>query len=91
MTPGWQDEDPEGAGFVSDVCSLLVNYATAIMPEGSVERPDASVDVEFLISLIAFERDPSRRNSLPLRTAFLAVMDGWLEAALRHGFRPMEA
>ena len=87
----WHDDKPEGAGFVSDVCSLLVNYATAIMPEGSVERPDASVDTELLIAVVAFERDSSGRNSLRLHTAFLAVMDGWLEAALRHGFRPRGA
>ena len=92
MTPtDWTPEDPEGAGFVPDVCSLLANYAAAIMPEGSVECPGAGVDVELLLAVVAFERDSSARNSLRLHTAFLAVMDGWLEAALRHGFRPMGA
>ena len=91
MTPGWQDEDPEGAGFVPDVCSLLVNYATAIMPEGAVERPDASVDTEFLIALVGFESNPSDETMTRLRVAFIDVMDGWWEVAWGHAFRPRGA
>ena len=64
------------------------------MPEGAVERPDASVEVEFLIALVGWERDPSDENTLRLHTAFIGVMDAWRDVAFDydfHGFRPQEA
>ena len=91
MTPtDWTPADPEGTEFASDVCALLANYATKVMPEGSVERPDASVDVELLLAVVAFERDSSARNSLRLRIAFVDVMNGW-EVVRVHAFRSMGA
>ena len=86
----WHDEDPEGSEFARGVCGLLENYVTRVVPKGAVGRPDASVDVEFLIALIAWERDASDESTARLRIAFFGVMDGWREVLLRHDFRPTE-
>ena len=90
MTPGWQDEDREGAELASDVCGLLADYVAKVMPEGAVERPDASVDVEFFVALVCWESNPSDESMDRLRIAFVDVMDAW-EVARLHAFRPMEA
>lgn len=91
MSPGeWHDADPEGAELVADVCGLLADYVTAIVPKGAVEHPDASVDVEFLIALVGWESDPSDQGAARLRIAFFDVMAAW-EVVRRHAFRPLEA
>ena len=92
MTPGeWHDEDSEGAELASDVCAVLAGYVATVVPRGAVERPDASVDVEFLIALVEWERDPSDESTDRLRIAFFDAMDAWWEVARGHAFRPMEA
>lgn len=91
MTPAqWHDEDPEGAELASDVCERLEEYVTAVVPRGAVQRPDASVDVEFLIALVGWESDPSDQGAARLRIAFFDVMAAW-EVVRRHAFRPLEA
>ena len=85
MTPSeWHDEDPEGAELAADVCGLLADYTAAIVREGAVERPDASVDVELLIALIAWERDASDQSTARLRIAFLDAMDAWWAIPQEH-------
>ena len=92
MTPtDWHDQDSDDAKFAFDVCGLLSDYIAAIVPRGAVERPDAGVDVEFIIALVGCERDPSDANTLRLHTAFLDVMDAWWEVAWGHAFRPLGA
>ena len=92
MSPtDWRDENPDGAELASDVCGLLTDYVAAVVPKGAVERPDASVDVEFLIALVEWERDPSDESTDRLRIAFFDAMDAWWEVARGHAFRPMEA
>ena len=91
MSPGeWHDVDPEGAELAADVCGLLADYTAAIVPRSIAERPDASVDVEFLIALVGWESDPSDQGAARLRIAFFDVMAAW-EVVRRHAFRPLEA
>ncbi len=50
----------------------------------------APFEVEFLIALVAFERDSSDENTLRLHTASLGVMDAPREVARGHALRPLE-
>ena len=98
MTPGeWQDEDPEAAEVARQTCKLLAKYSTEAAPPG-VEawgsyafEVVAPFEVEFLLALVAYERDSSDENTLRLRGAIGDVVDAWQEVALRYDFRPLKA
>ena len=48
----------------------------------------APFEVEFLIALVAFERDSSDENSLRLRAVLCCVVDAWEKVARMYDFRP---
>ena len=90
MTPGeWHNDDPASAAYAIWACELARCVAEAARP-GVQERGSwafeavAPFEVEFLIALVAFERDPSDETRLRLRGALCDVVDAW------NDFRPLE-
>ena len=100
MTSGeWLDDDPYASEIVTKSCELLSRYATEAAPLGVEEwgscafEMAAPAEAEFLIALVAFERDSGDENTLRLGGALCDVIDAWRQVTHyydSHDFRLME-
>lgn len=93
MTP---DGDLYVTAIASRMCELVTRFTTEIAPQ-VVERQGCPAfeivvhaDVEFLLSIVAWETGPTESNFVRLHAASMGVIDAWREVAFQYGFGPPE-